>query len=151
MKTIMQELKPKLEAEGFAVFYKAAESDESSDQLILPVAKEDGSALSIELHTIADPQNMYPQNTLIQIFMSVVVEIKEEKFADIRHLIEDINLELTLGSFHLHPSGIVFFKYTFIAAKENTEAVIHPLMDAIDISNHVFQSVEPHILNFLNS
>jgi hypothetical protein len=150
MKTLMKELKPQLEAQGFAVFYKEADNSDATDQLILPVAREDGSALSIEINAIADPEGMYPQSDLIQIFMTISMQIDPNKFQDVSQLLSQINLELALGSFNLHLSGIIFFKYTYIAAK-NEQKIVQPLIDAIDISNHVFQSYEPHIVNFLNA
>ncbi len=67
-----------------------------------------------------------------------------------KSFIQQINLELPLGSFHFHEAGIIFYKYTIIVDKEypkdnNIEAVLN----ALDISNHLFQTYEGPLLKLL--
>ena len=151
MKTLMKEIQPKLEEEGFAVFYKEASQDHTVDQLIIPVAKEDGSALNIEVNVLVDKESIYPLTHLIQIFMTMATPIPKEKLIDLQSLLTNLNQEIALGAFHLHESGIVYFKYTLLWDKEKQDTLLHPLIDALDISNHIFQTIEPHIINFLDS
>lgn len=149
--TLMQELKPKLEAEGFAVFYQEITNDRGVDQLIIPIAKEDGTAVNLEINTIIDEQGIYPETEFIQCFMAIPVQIESEKFLDSKTLLNKINLELPIGSFNLHEAGIIFYKYTLIIRHHEKEQLFSRLIDCIDISNHLFQNYENYILESLTN
>ncbi len=145
----MKKLQPLLEAEGLAVFYHDAEDERGLDQLIIPLAKEDGSALNVELNTLPDPHGLYPTTQFIQCFISLTMQVPQTHELTIRALINDINLELPIGSFNFHESGIVFYKYTIVVDKEYPHETIDALLNALDISNHLFQSYEQSFLSLL--
>ena len=146
----MQTLKPLLEAEGFAVFHQESQTDHGTDQLIIPLAKEDGSALNIELNQISDTAGTYPQTHFIQCFITLNIEIDKMKEAMVKSFIQQINLELPLGSFHFHEAGIVFYKYTIIVDRAYPkDANIDSVLNALDISNHLFQTYESPLLKLL--
>jgi len=149
--TLMQELKPQLEEEGFAVFYKEANKDTAVDQLIVPIAKEDGTALNLEINTIDDPQGIYPVTEFVQCFIAIPIQINNEKTVEIYTLLNKINIELPMGGFYLHEAGIVFYKYTIVVHDNDREKILARLMDSIDISNHLFQNFESLIVEFISA
>jgi len=149
--TLMQELKPQLEAEGFATFYKETTPERGVDQLILPLAKEDGTALNLEINTIPDTQNIYPDTEFIQCFIAIPLEVKEAKFSETIALLNKINMELPLGSFSLHEAGVIFYKYSLVISRDDRMALFSRLINSIDISNHLFQNYETFLIEFISS
>lgn len=147
----MQELKPQLEAEGFAVIYKESHGNSTVDQLVVPMAKEDGTALNLEINTIDDPQGIYPETEFVQCFIAIPIQIPREKNTEIQILLNKINIELPIGGFYLHEVNIIFYKYTIVVHHNDKEKIITRLMDSLDISNHLFQSYESLIVDFISS
>lgn len=147
----MQELKPQLEEAGFAVFYKESSEDIAVDQLIVPIAKEDGTALNLEINTIEDSQGIYPETEFVQCFIAIPLQVNSEKTAEVYTLLNSINMELPMGGFCLHEAGIVYYKYTIVVHHQDKNIILTRLMDSIDISNHLFQSFETMIVEFISS
>lgn len=145
--TLMQKLKPLLESQGLAVFYK----EDDVDQLIIPLAKEDGTALNCELNTIEDPHDLYPQTEFIQLFITLNIEVTAIQEDAVKAAIGYVNLALPIGSFNYHESGVIFYKYSIIVDKNYPQDSVTEVLNSIDISNHLFQSYEASFIEILQS